>query len=82
MDAMREKIQVPCPGCKKGIDTSLQEITSVKKVKCRRCGAVMEIESRYASNLRRTLQDLEKAQKNHQKAFEVAFSTAKIQLKK
>tara|TARA_B100001245_G_C22829343_1_gene398935 strand:+ start:779 stop:1072 length:294 start_codon:yes stop_codon:yes gene_type:complete len=73
----RERREMPCPGCRRDIVFTYDDLKSDREIKCRRCNSSYEIDRSEQSQFRSAMQklesemrDLERAQQELERAQE------------
>lgn len=78
----KETVTLECPGCKREMEATYYDVYSKREAKCRRCGSSYKFDSSGAVNVKRALEEKERAEKKLEEAINNICDKADIQIKK
>jgi endogenous inhibitor of DNA gyrase (YacG/DUF329 family) len=78
----KEKLELPCPGCQKPIQTTYHDFLNRMDVRCTRCSSSLKIQSMSASRLSQAFGNLERVQKEVKKEIDEAVAKAELNIKR
>lgn len=77
----KERINIPCPKCRKDIIVTYYELYTKREAKCNRCGSFYKYNSIDAHRLYSAINEFEKAEKKFDDAVEKLFKSSDITIK-